>query len=67
MKKYRSLYEKAQEYEELSKKLYQKVHGETDRMDWMTKRFRNKLEKNRDDGMNFLKKAISTLNDYKDK
>ena len=46
---------------------YQKMHGETDRMDWMTKRFRNKLEKNRDDGMNFLKKAISTLNDYKDK
>ena len=67
LKKYRSLYEKAQEYEELSKKLYQKVHGETDRMDWMTKRFRNKLEKSRDDGNNYLKKAISTLNEYKDK
>lgn len=64
--KYKSLYEKAKQYEELSKKLYQKVHGETDRMDWMTKRFRDKLEKSRDEGCNFLKKAISTLNDYSD-
>ena len=66
LQKYKSLYEKAKEYEELSKKLYQKVHGETDRMDWMTKRFREKLEKSRDEGSNFLKKAINTLNEYSD-
>ena len=64
VEKYKKLYEKAQMYEENSKKLYQKVHAEVDRMIWTNTRFREKLEKIRDDGMNFLNKAISALNSY---
>ena len=64
VEKYKKLYEKARQYEENSKKLYQKVHAEVDRMIWMNTRFREKLEKSRDDGVNFLKKAISALNSY---
>lgn len=64
-KKFKELYKKAQQYEESSKQLQQKVHGEIERVDWMNRRFRNKLEKSRDDGGNFLQKAISALNSYK--
>lgn len=62
--KYKKLYKKAQDYAELAKKLYQKIHGEMERMVWMSDRFRDNLEKSRDDGMNFLNKAISTLDSY---
>ena len=64
-KKFKELYKKAQQYEESSKELYRKVHGEIERVDYMNRRFRNKLEKSRDDGGNFLQKAISALNSYK--
>ena len=64
-KKFKELYKKAQQYEESSKQLQQKVHGEIERVDYMNRRFRNKLEKSRDDGGNFLQKAISALNSYK--
>ena len=64
-KKFKELYKKAQQYEESSKQLQQKVHGEIERVDYMNRRFRNKLEKSRDEGGNFLQKAISALNDYK--
>ena len=64
-KKFKELYKKAQQYEESSKQLQQKVHGEIERVDYMNRRFRNKLEKSRDDGENFLQKAISALNSYK--
>lgn len=64
VEKYKKLYEKAQMYEENSKKLYQKVHAEVERLIWTNTRFREKLEKSRDDGMNFLNKAISALNSY---
>lgn len=61
---YKKLYEKAQNYAESAKKLYQNIHGETDRARWMTNRHRNKLEKSKEDGDNFLKKAIAALNEY---
>lgn len=64
VEKYKKLYEKAQMYEENSKKLYQKVHAEVERMIWMNTRFREKLEKSRDEGMNFLNKAIAALDSY---
>ena len=64
-KKFKELYKKAKQYEESSKQLQQKVHGEIERVDYMNRRFRNKLEKSRDEGGNFLQKAISALNDYK--
>jgi hypothetical protein len=64
VEKYKKLYEKAQMYEENSRKLYQNVHAEVDRMVWMNNRFREKLEKSRDEGMNFLNKAISALDSY---
>ena len=64
VEKYKKLYEKAQQYEEISKKLNQNVHAEVERMIWMNNRFRDKQEKNREDGMNFLNKAISALNSY---
>ena len=53
-----------EQYEEVSKKLNQNIHAEVERMVWQNTRFREKLEKNRDDGMNFLKKAISALESY---
>lgn len=62
---YTNLYKKAQNYAESAKKLYQNLHGETDRVIQMTIRQRNKLEKSKEEGDNFLKKAISALNEYK--
>lgn len=64
VEKYKKLYEKAKQYEEVSKKLNQNIHAEVERMVWQNTRFREKLEKSRDDGMNFLKKAISALESY---
>lgn len=64
-KKFKELYKKAQQYEESSKELHRKVHAEIERVDYMNRRFRNKLEKSRDEGGNFLQKAISALNSYK--
>lgn len=61
---YKQLYEKAQKYAESAKKLYQNIHGETDRVIWMTNRHRDKLEKSKEEGDNFLKKAIAALNEY---
>lgn len=61
---YKKLYEKAQNYAESAKKLYQNIHGETDRAIWMSIQQRNKLEKSKEEGDNFLKKAIAALNNY---
>ncbi len=61
---FKQLYEKAQNYAESAKKLYQNIHGEVERAEWMTNRHRNKMEKSKEEGDNFLKKAISTLKDY---
>ena len=62
---YKQRYEKAQKYAESAKKLYQNIHGEFERVEWMTNRQRHKLENSRDEGNNFLKKAIDALNEYK--
>ena len=62
---YKKLYEKAQKYVESARKLYQNIHGETESMEWMTNRQRNKLEKSKEEGSNYLKKAIAALNDYR--
>ena len=64
MEMYKQVYEKAKKYAESAKKLCQNIHGEVERAEWMTNRHRNKLEKSKEDGDNFLKKAISALNDY---
>lgn len=64
LEKYKALYEKAKKYTESAKKLYQNIHGETDRVIWMTNRQRDKLEKSKEEGDNFLKKAIAALNEY---
>ena len=64
MEMYKQVYEKAKNYAESAKKLYQNIHRETDRAIWMTIQHRNKLEKSKEDGDNFLKKAIAALNDY---
>lgn len=64
MEMYKQVYEKAKNYAESAKKLYQNIHGEVERAEWMTNRHRNKLEKSKEDGDNFLKKAIAALNDY---
>lgn len=64
MNMYKQLYEKAQKYAESAKKLYQNIHGETDRVIWMTNRQRDKLEKSKEEGDIFLKKAIAALNEY---
>ena len=45
--------------------MYQNIHGETDRVIWMTNRQRDKLEKSKEEGENFLKKAIAALNEYR--
>ncbi len=65
MEMYKQLHEKAKKYAESAKKLYQSIHGEVERAEWMTNRHRNKLEKSKEEGDNFLKKAIAALNDYK--
>jgi hypothetical protein len=65
LEKYKALYKKAQNYAESAKKLYQNIHGEFERVEWMTNRQRHKLEDSRDEGNNFLKKAIDALNEYK--
>ena len=62
---YKALYEKAKQYVELAKKLNQKIQGEYERFDWMNMKHRNKLEQSKEDGNNFLKKAIDALNDYR--
>ena len=54
VERWKKLLEKAKQYEEVSRKLNQNVHAEVERMIWMNTRFREKLEKSRDDGMNFL-------------
>ena len=64
LEKYKALYEKAKKYTESAKKLYQNIHGETDRVIWMTNRQRDKLKKSKEEGDNFLKKAIAALNEY---
>ena len=64
VERWKKLLEKAKQYEEVSRKLNQNVHAEVERMVWTNTRFREKLEKSRDDGMNFLNKAISALNSY---
>lgn len=65
MEMYKQLYEKARCFAESAKKLYQNIHGETDRAIWLTIQQRNKLEKSKEEGDNFLKKAIAALNDYR--
>jgi hypothetical protein len=64
VERWKKLLEKAKQYEEISKKLNQNVHAEVERMIWHNNRFRERLEKSRDDGMNFLNKAITALNSY---
>ena len=64
MEMYKQIYEKAKNYAESAKKLYQNIHGETDRAIWMSIQQRNKLEKSKEEGDNFLKKAIAALNEY---
>lgn len=65
LEKYKALYKKAQNYAESAKKIYQNVHGEFERVEFMTNRQRNKLEQSKEGGNNFLNKAISALNEYK--
>ena len=62
---YKKLYQKAQNYAEAAKKIYQNVHGEFERVDYMTNRQRHKLEQSKEEGNNFLNKAIAALNEYK--
>lgn len=65
LEKYKALYQKAQNYAESAKKIYQNVHGEFERVEFMTNRQRNKLENSKEEGNNFLNKAISALNEYR--
>ena len=65
LEKYKALYQKAQKYAESAKKIYQNVHGEFERVDFMTNRQRDKLEQNKEEGNIFLNKAIAALNEYK--
>jgi hypothetical protein len=62
---YKKLYQKAQNYAESAKKIYQNVHGEFGRVEIMTNRQRHKLEQSKEEGNNFLNKAIAALNEYK--
>lgn len=62
---YKQVYEKAKNYAESAKKLYQNIHGEVERAEFMTNRHRNKLEKSKEEGDNFLQKAIAALNEYR--
>lgn len=61
---YKELYEKAKQYDESAKKLYQRIHGEVQRVDIMSVRQRNKLERSKEEGSNFLNKAIAAIKDY---
>ena len=61
---YKELYEKAKQYNDSAKKLYQNIHGEMERVEYMNVRQRHKLEQSREEGKNFLNKAIAALNDY---
>ena len=65
LEKYKALYKKAQNYAESAKKLYQNLHGETERVRQMTNRQRHKLEQSKEEGDNFLRKAIAALNEYR--
>lgn len=65
LEKYKALYKKAQNYAESAKRLYQNIHGECERVEWMTNKQRNKLEQSKEEGNNFLNKAIAALNEYK--
>lgn len=65
LEKYKALYQKAQKYAESAKKIYQNVHGEFERVEFMTNRQRDKLEQSKEEGNNFLNKAIAALNEYK--
>lgn len=65
MEMYKQLHAKAKKYAESAKKLYQNIHGETDRVIWMTNRQREKLEKSKEEGDIFLKKAIAALKEYR--
>ena len=62
---YTNLYKKAQNYAESAKKLYQNIHGEMERVEFMTNRQRHKLEQSKEEGNNFLNKAIAALNEYR--
>ena len=64
LRKFKALDEKAQQYEELGKQLYQRVHAETERVVGQSNIFRRKLEQSKEEGENFLNKAISALNSY---
>ena len=65
LEKYKALYQKAQKYAESAKKIYQNVHGEFERVDFMTNRQRDKLENSKEEGNKFLNKAIAALNEYR--
>lgn len=60
-----ALYKKAQNYAESAKKLYQNIHGETNRVILMTNRQRHKLEDSKEEGGKYLEKAIAALNEYR--
>lgn len=62
---YKELYEKAKQYVESAQKLNQNIHGEVERIEWMTNKHRYKLEQSKEDGNNFLQKAIAALNEYR--
>lgn len=62
---HKQVYEKAKMHAESAKKLYKNIHGETNRVSLMTNRQREKLLRSKEDGDNFLKKAIAALNEYK--
>lgn len=65
LEKYKAIYQKAQKYAESAKKIYQNVHGEFERVEFMTNRQRDKLEQSKEEGNNFLNKAIAALNEYR--
>lgn len=64
LRKFQTLNQKAQEYEESSKKIYQNIHSQTDRMVEQSNIFRRRLEQSKEEGANFLNRAISALNSY---
>ena len=65
LRKFKALNQKAQQYEESSKSLYQRIHAETQRVAEQSNIFRRKLEQSKEEGEIFLNKAISALNSYK--
>lgn len=64
LRKFKALAEKAQQYEEISKKLYQKIHAETERAMEQNSIFKRKLEQSKEEGENFLNRAIDALKNY---